>query len=58
MMSVVLAHLSPEVLIGSFKQLENDIERLRPHLNAELEVAPSVCFSQGKLVSMNFIFLA
>jgi polysaccharide pyruvyl transferase WcaK-like protein len=32
-----LRDLRPDVLIGVFKQLENDLERLRPHLNAELE---------------------
>jgi polysaccharide pyruvyl transferase WcaK-like protein len=32
-----LANLSPEVLIGRFKQLENDMERLRPYINAELD---------------------
>ena len=32
-----LLNLSPEILIGRFKQLENDVERLRPHLDAGLE---------------------
>jgi len=32
-----LRNLSPDVLIDRFKQLEDDVERLRPHLNAELE---------------------
>ena len=32
-----LRNLSPDVLIGRFKQLENDLERLKPHINAELE---------------------
>jgi polysaccharide pyruvyl transferase WcaK-like protein len=34
---VPLGNLSPEILIGRFKQLENDVERLRPHLDAGLE---------------------
>jgi polysaccharide pyruvyl transferase WcaK-like protein len=34
---IPLQKLSPDVLIGRFKQLENDVDRLRPHLNAELE---------------------
>jgi polysaccharide pyruvyl transferase WcaK-like protein len=34
---IPLQNISPDVLIGRFKQLENDIERLRPRLNAELE---------------------
>jgi len=32
-----LANLSPDVLIGRFKQLENDMERLRPYIKAELD---------------------
>jgi polysaccharide pyruvyl transferase WcaK-like protein len=32
-----LRNLSSDVLIDRFKQLENDMERLRPHLEAELE---------------------
>jgi polysaccharide pyruvyl transferase WcaK-like protein len=32
-----LQNLSPDNLIDKFKQLENDLERLRPHLGAELE---------------------
>jgi polysaccharide pyruvyl transferase WcaK-like protein len=32
-----LKNLSPDVLIGRFKQLENDMERLRPHIKAELD---------------------
>jgi polysaccharide pyruvyl transferase WcaK-like protein len=32
-----LRNLSPDVLIGTFKQLENDVARLRPHLEAKLE---------------------
>jgi polysaccharide pyruvyl transferase WcaK-like protein len=32
-----LRNLSSDVLIDRFKQLENDTERLRPHLKAELE---------------------
>jgi polysaccharide pyruvyl transferase WcaK-like protein len=32
-----LRNLSPDVLIGSFMELERDVERLRPHLNAELQ---------------------
>ena len=32
-----LRNLSSDVLIDRFKQLENDVERLRPHLKAELE---------------------
>ena len=32
-----LRKLSADVLIGKFKQLEGDSERLRPHLNAKLE---------------------
>jgi polysaccharide pyruvyl transferase WcaK-like protein len=31
-----LRNLSSDVLIDRFKQLENDAERLRPHLKAEL----------------------
>jgi polysaccharide pyruvyl transferase WcaK-like protein/chemotaxis methyl-accepting protein methylase len=34
---VPLANLSPDVLIDRFRQLENDVERLRPHIKAELE---------------------
>ena len=34
---VPLENLSPEVLIGRFKQLENDVERLRPYIKAELD---------------------
>jgi polysaccharide pyruvyl transferase WcaK-like protein len=33
---VPLRNLRPDVLIGRFKQLENDVERLRPYINAEL----------------------
>jgi len=32
-----LRNLSSDVLIDRFKQLENDVERLRPHLKAGLE---------------------
>lgn len=32
-----LRNLSPDILIGRFKQLENDVKRLRPHLDAGLE---------------------
>jgi polysaccharide pyruvyl transferase WcaK-like protein len=32
-----LRNLSSDVLIDRFKQLENDVDRLRPHLKAELE---------------------
>lgn len=32
-----LPNLSPDVLIGRFKQLEYDLERLKPHISAELE---------------------
>ena len=32
-----LRNLSSDVLIDRFKQLENDVERLRPHLKAKLE---------------------
>jgi polysaccharide pyruvyl transferase WcaK-like protein len=32
-----LRNLSSDVLIDRFKQLENDVERLKPHLKAELE---------------------
>ena len=32
-----LRNLSSDVLIDKFKQLENDVERLRPHLKAKLE---------------------
>ena len=32
-----LGNLSPDVLIGKFKQLENDMERLRPYIKAELD---------------------
>ena len=34
---VPLEKLSPGVLIGRFKQLENDVERLRPYIKAELD---------------------
>jgi polysaccharide pyruvyl transferase WcaK-like protein len=34
---VPLRSLSPDVLIGRFKQLESDVERLRPHIKAEVE---------------------
>jgi polysaccharide pyruvyl transferase WcaK-like protein len=34
---VHLENLSPDVLIGKFRQLENDVERLRPYIKAELE---------------------
>ena len=34
---VPLENLSPDVLIGRFKQLENDVERLRPYIKAELD---------------------
>ena len=34
---VPLRNLSSDVLIDRFKQLENDVERLRPHLKAKLE---------------------
>jgi len=34
---VPLGNLSPDVLIGRFKLLENDTERLRPYLKAELD---------------------
>jgi polysaccharide pyruvyl transferase WcaK-like protein len=34
---VPLEKLSPDVLIGRFKQLENDVERLRPYIKAELD---------------------
>jgi polysaccharide pyruvyl transferase WcaK-like protein len=34
---IPLRNLNPDGLIERFKQLENDAERLRPHLNAELE---------------------
>jgi hypothetical protein len=30
-----LVNLSPDVLIGRFKQLENDVGRLRPYIKAE-----------------------
>jgi polysaccharide pyruvyl transferase WcaK-like protein len=33
---VPLRNLRPDVLIARFKQLENDVERLRPYINAEL----------------------
>jgi polysaccharide pyruvyl transferase WcaK-like protein len=33
---VPLGNLNPDVLIGRFKQLENDMERLRPYIKAEL----------------------
>ena len=32
-----LRNLSSDVLIDKFKQLENDVERLKPHLKAKLE---------------------
>jgi polysaccharide pyruvyl transferase WcaK-like protein len=32
-----LRNLSSDILIERFKQLENDVERLRPHLKAQLE---------------------
>lgn len=32
-----LRNLSPDALIGRFKQLENDVERLRPYIKAELD---------------------
>jgi hypothetical protein len=32
-----LENLSLDVLIERFKQLENDLERLRPHIKAELD---------------------
>jgi polysaccharide pyruvyl transferase WcaK-like protein len=32
---VSLRNLSPDDLIGRFKQLENDVERLRPYIKAE-----------------------
>jgi polysaccharide pyruvyl transferase WcaK-like protein len=32
-----LQNLGPDALIGSFLELERDMERLRPHLNAELQ---------------------
>jgi polysaccharide pyruvyl transferase WcaK-like protein len=32
-----LGNLSPDVLIGRFKQVENDMERLRPYIKAELD---------------------
>jgi polysaccharide pyruvyl transferase WcaK-like protein len=34
---IPLQNLSPDVLIGRFKQLETDVERLKPYLHAELE---------------------
>jgi len=34
---VPLRNLSSDVLIGRFKQLEDDVERLRPYLKAELD---------------------
>ena len=33
---VPLVNVSPNVLIGKFKQLENDMEQLRPYIKAEL----------------------
>lgn len=33
---VPLGNLSPDVLIGRFKQLDNDMKRLRPYIKAEL----------------------
>jgi polysaccharide pyruvyl transferase WcaK-like protein len=32
-----LGNLSPNVLIGRFKQLENDMDRVRPYIKAELD---------------------
>ena len=32
-----LGNLSPDVLIGKFKELENDMERLRPYIKSELD---------------------
>jgi polysaccharide pyruvyl transferase WcaK-like protein len=32
-----LGNLNPDILIGRFKQLENDAERLRPYIKAELD---------------------
>jgi polysaccharide pyruvyl transferase WcaK-like protein len=32
-----LQHLSSDALIDAFKKLENDVERLKPYINAELE---------------------
>jgi hypothetical protein len=32
-----LANLGPNVLISRFKQLENDAERLRPYIKAEVD---------------------
>jgi hypothetical protein len=32
-----LRNLSSDVLIGRFKQLESDVERLRPYIKAELD---------------------
>jgi polysaccharide pyruvyl transferase WcaK-like protein len=34
---VPLRELRPETLIGRFSQLENDLDRLRPHIKAELQ---------------------
>jgi polysaccharide pyruvyl transferase WcaK-like protein len=34
---VPLRNLSPDVLIGRFKQLENDVERLRPYIKMEID---------------------
>jgi len=34
---VPLRELRPETLIGIFSQLENDLDRLRPHIKAELQ---------------------
>jgi polysaccharide pyruvyl transferase WcaK-like protein len=34
---VPLGNVSPDLLIGRFKQLETDIERLRPYIRAELD---------------------
>jgi polysaccharide pyruvyl transferase WcaK-like protein len=34
---VPLAELKPEILIGRFNQLESDLDRLRPHIKAELK---------------------
>ncbi len=34
---VPLGNLSPDVLIDRFKQLESDVDRLRPHMKAELD---------------------
>src|SRR5260370_14968715 len=34
---VPLGNLNPDSLIGRFKQLEDDVERLRPYIKAELD---------------------